>query len=639
MKICSNSFLFLLGLLVSFIGLILMVGLLVSGSFSLSEVLFSCGIIAAGLPLTLLGLDMLLIKGRSNYSHFSFIGYVVAICSITAFLVTYSTDWFLYNYAYVIIPFFAGNCILFISLFLSFSSQRSVRKNIRDFDEYSVPGKDNSMFSKIPSGSPDPSYQGHVSAGKIPRCFMVTKELICCNEGSLGVVGRSGESVDTHNMNDPASSEKPKVANESASEVHEGGNKMESVEYEFSDRNEGEREKPFNDPVENVSELSELKGPDENGFDLTISPAVTEMQLEDTEKVKSKKKNKKKNKKGKSLSIERHDTMGEAARKIVFSHFNTMIDHEDGTKLGQDIEELHDMRVGAMRMRAAYQVFDEYLDNKKVIPFLKPIKRTRKVLGSVRDMDVLLEKIQHYLDELPPERRSELDPLKAAISIERDKSRGMMLVYLDDSYYNKFKDKFHGVLKKKKFWSSDKTSKNKYSESGRVQEVLPVLLYRHFSSIRSYDKLVSVDDPSLEILHELRIEVKILRYTLEFFKDVLSDEAKDAIKDLKSLQDNLGDMHDAVVAIEMLERFLKYGVWGDSNKRSSHLKKAINSPEGVESYLAFRKDELRQLLDEFPAKWANILGPEFGQKFSMAVSGLYEIPEKSNSEVSLNEAA
>jgi hypothetical protein len=51
------------------------------------------------------------------------------------------------------------------------------------------------------------------------------------------------------------------------------------------------------------------------------------------------------------------DVLSEAGRKVLAYHFNQMLLHEEGTRLGVDIEELHDMRVATRRMRAAFEVF------------------------------------------------------------------------------------------------------------------------------------------------------------------------------------------------------------------------------------------------------------------------------------------
>ncbi|NBD35277.1 MAG: CHAD domain-containing protein, partial [Chloroflexi bacterium] len=96
-------------------------------------------------------------------------------------------------------------------------------------------------------------------------------------------------------------------------------------------------------------------------------------------------------------NISADDTMAEAARKTFSFHFQHMLYHESGTREGEDIEELHDMRVTTRRMRAAFRVFNDYLDMKRMKPIRKGAKRTCGKLGNVRDLDVFWEKTQRYI--------------------------------------------------------------------------------------------------------------------------------------------------------------------------------------------------------------------------------------------------
>ncbi|MDW7731611.1 MAG: CHAD domain-containing protein [Methanolobus sp.] len=327
----------------------------------------------------------------------------------------------------------------------------------------------------------------------------------------------------------------------------------------------------------------------------------------------------------KKTNINADDTMREAARKLLMFHFGEMVKHERGTKVGKDIEELHDMRVAAMRMRSVVEVLERYLDMDEMSSHYKNIRSTRKVLGTVRDLDVFLEKIDHYLEGQAPEKRLEMDPLADSILIERAKNRGNMLVYLDDARYNKFKKNFADYLSHKKSWKM-RSIKDGEPIPRKVKDVLPVLLYEQFATVRAYDELVSgeaVVDPSLEKYHLLRIDVKILRYTLEFFREVLGSESKDLIKDLKALQDNLGDMHDTVVALELLENFEKYGRWGETGKKKSSGSNGLQDYPGIDAYIEYREQELHDLLEAFPAAWAKVIEPDFSVRFSQAISGIY----------------
>jgi|GEM_PF-1906582 len=56
--------------------------------------------------------------------------------------------------------------------------------------------------------------------------------------------------------------------------------------------------------------------------------------------------------------------------------------------------------------------------------------------------------------------------------------------------------------------------------------------------------------------HQLRIAAKRLRYTLELFRDFLPEQAGEAIKALKGLQDALGLLHDCDVLITILRSAL-----------------------------------------------------------------------------------
>ena len=48
--------------------------------------------------------------------------------------------------------------------------------------------------------------------------------------------------------------------------------------------------------------------------------------------------------------------------------------------------------------------------------------------------------------------------------------------------------------------------------------------------------------------------------------------------------------------------------------------------EGVETYLAYREEELRTLLDTFPEAWAKFRSKEFRERIEVAIENLYEAP-------------
>jgi len=123
---------------------------------------------------------------------------------------------------------------------------------------------------------------------------------------------------------------------------------------------------------------------------------------------------------------------------------------------------------------------------------------------------------------------------------------------------------------------------------------------------------------SVEQLHALRLECKKLRYTVEFFREVLGPEGTSVINDLKSFQDHLGDLHDAQVATRILSAFLTE--W-DARQAALPLGERLN-PEPVVAYLASRHAERHRLLTTFDAVWERFERQKFHKNLALAVAAL-----------------
>jgi CHAD domain-containing protein len=308
------------------------------------------------------------------------------------------------------------------------------------------------------------------------------------------------------------------------------------------------------------------------------------------------------------------DPMSEAGRKVLLYHFAEMLAHENGTRLGEDIEELHDMRVATRRMRAAFEVFGEAFEPKVLKVHLKGLKATGRALGRVRDLDVFMEKAQHYLEGLPESERSGLDPLLHGWLAEREQARTEMNTYLESEAYQEFKLKFNRFLQTpgEGALAVPQDQPTPYL----VREIAPILIYNRLAAVRAYDSVLA--HASIEQMHALRIEYKKLRYTVEYFREVLGAQAKEVINDIKKLQDHLGDLNDADVATEILRSFLDG--W-DARQADLPVSERQN-PEAIFGYLAARHAERHRLMVTFQEAWAFFLRPDFRQNLAAAVAVL-----------------
>ena len=260
----------------------------------------------------------------------------------------------------------------------------------------------------------------------------------------------------------------------------------------------------------------------------------------------------------------------------------------------------------------------------RLAPLAKDLRRTARVLGRVRDLDVFWEKTRRYLGVLVADQRPDLTRLQEAWNAERESARAEMLAYLDGERYARFRGRFADALQAGRGELATPGSQLQEPTPDRLHLVVPLAVHERWAAVRAYDDWVIGSSVPLERLHQLRIAAKRLRYTVEFFREVLGPEARALIEEVKSLQDHLGDLQDAVVASNLLRDFLIWGTWrrgGAGGKRLSWPVEPVVAP-GVAIYLAARQAELQRLLATFPDVWGRFKGSDVSQLVSMAVAPL-----------------
>ncbi len=315
--------------------------------------------------------------------------------------------------------------------------------------------------------------------------------------------------------------------------------------------------------------------------------------------------------------ISRADTMTEAAAATLRFHLAKMLEHEEGTRLGEDPEELHDMRVSTRRMRMALRVFADYLDPDVMRPVLKGLRRTGRTLGAVRDLDVFNEKTQTYLDGLPDERAGDLDGLLEAWRAERDRQRERLVTYLDGRRYRRFVERTTELLAGPAEALAPQTVIAPRPQ--RVAQVLPGVLYKDMAVVWAFEGQLGGLETPLPRFHALRKACKGLRYTLEFFEDVLGPGARPLIKRVKGLQDHLGDLQDAVVTSGILRDYLTWGTWRHEGHDLPGPVEVIVAP-GAARYFAAREEEMERLVLTFPEAWPTVAGNEFSRDLASVIA-------------------
>jgi CHAD domain-containing protein len=249
-------------------------------------------------------------------------------------------------------------------------------------------------------------------------------------------------------------------------------------------------------------------------------------------------------------------SLGEMAFALLRRQFAAMRAHEPGTRLGEDPEELHDMRVATRRMRAAIKLFQSALPERSRW-LSEELRHFAGVLGAVRDLDVHIEEVKG-LRSGDGEEDEVLAAVVASLERRRLEARGRMLEALDSERYVRFESSFAEMLRRGPYVAGTPGASPTNGSSGAsaasvpALEAAPGILSRLYSKWRKAARSLERSSHAEEF-HDLRKKGKRLRYALEFFSGVYGEEATGALVGrLKDVQDSLGRHQDAIVAAELL---------------------------------------------------------------------------------------
>lgn len=314
------------------------------------------------------------------------------------------------------------------------------------------------------------------------------------------------------------------------------------------------------------------------------------------------------------IGLEPADSLAEAGRKVLGFYFSQMLAHEPGTRLGHDLEAVHDMRVATRRMRAAFPVFEAGLRKKATQPLLDGLQASGRNLGRVRDLDVLLEKLDRYQASLPESDPSGLQPLREMWLAQRKQARQELLAYLDSKKYRRFKQDFLKFVTTPGLGA--KAIPTNEPVPYQLRHLVQCLIYKRFEAVQAYDRVFG--EANLETLHQLRITFKQFRYALEYFAEILGEEGQRVIEEVKALQDHLGELNDARVAAEILSELL--ADWIKNRPDQPQAEQRSSAP--IAAYLQAKLEERQHLLETFPQAWASFNRPELRRDLALAISVL-----------------
>ncbi|MFD4244871.1 CHAD domain-containing protein [Streptomyces sp. NPDC058525] len=211
-------------------------------------------------------------------------------------------------------------------------------------------------------------------------------------------------------------------------------------------------------------------------------------------------------------------------------------------------DSVHQMRVATRRLRSAFKTYRKVLDRAVTDPIGEELRFLAAELGVDRDQEVLLDRIQGHLDELP--RALLIGPVRGRLrtwnNSRRSGSRRRALAALDSARYLALLDSLDALLAEPPL---------RKAAGGRAERVLPTAVLRDYERLAGRVEGALAMEPGGErdvALHEARKAAKRARYAAEAATPAVGKPAKRLAKAVKKVQTLLGDHQDSVVAREAL---------------------------------------------------------------------------------------
>ena len=236
-------------------------------------------------------------------------------------------------------------------------------------------------------------------------------------------------------------------------------------------------------------------------------------------------------------------TSVQAFRQVALSCLEHLQRNEILDKTQQDPEFVHQARVALRRMRSALKLFAPILPEDFVIAYGDVWKTLATALGEARNWDVFVAETLPPLAEIFPDLR-DIERLRAEGRRRAKKAHQAVESLFASKEYCQVILSFTALL----------LALPDHAET-TLDEFARQRLDRHAKKSRQL--AYRLDQLNADDRHNLRIQLKKLRYTLEFFAPLMPRQRfKPYVAVLAQLQDELGLINDHITASALIEEVL-----------------------------------------------------------------------------------
>jgi len=250
------------------------------------------------------------------------------------------------------------------------------------------------------------------------------------------------------------------------------------------------------------------------------------------------------------LKVRFEDRLDFAVRKILTYQFQRFREQLPGVRQEIDTEFVHQARVATRRMRSALRLFREAIPQSTVTYLGKELKWLGSKFGTVRDLDVFLLNLSRFRPQIKRFPSKKKKAFENWIEKHQRAPLKALREALESSRYKTFERRFTQFLER------PLPARPRAPLAVKpVREVAPLVITEKFeAAIQQGQKVLA--NPKLKQFHALRIQMKKLRYALEFMGPAYDGALTPFIERTVEIQDCLGELQDTVFTGDFIEFLL-----------------------------------------------------------------------------------
>jgi CHAD domain-containing protein len=242
-------------------------------------------------------------------------------------------------------------------------------------------------------------------------------------------------------------------------------------------------------------------------------------------------------------AVRKHASIAEVVGASLSASAARLIVSDPAVRLGEDPEGVHRARVATRRLRSDLRTFRSVLDAEWDTHLRSELGWLGDELGSVRDLDVLGERLRHHLAALGEDDAVAARKILDRLRVQRDEARAGLLSAIREDRYSALLDQVVSA-------AAHPAALPDIADT-EASSLIGDLMDGPWGHLETACAGLG-DDPLDEELHAARIRAKRVRYAAESLLPVAPKRARAFARRAATFQDVLGHHQDAVFAIGWL---------------------------------------------------------------------------------------